>query len=56
MKSIQYKSDELTSIKRTYIVSFAFFGKENLIYSIEKKDFKITDKKDTKANDIVLKL
>lgn len=43
-------------IKRSYIVAFAFFGKENLIYSIEKKDFRLTDKKNTAANDIVLKL
>lgn len=56
MKGVQYKCDELASIKRSYIVACTFFGKENLIYCIEKKDWKITDKKDTKANDIVLKL
>jgi len=37
-------------------MSFAFFGKENLIYSVEKKDFKLTDKKNTNANDVVVKI
>lgn len=43
-------------LKRQFIVAFAFYGKENLIYCIEKKDFRLVDKKHTPANDIVLKL
>ncbi|CDW87599.1 UNKNOWN [Stylonychia lemnae] len=54
MKNIQYKSDELQNIKRSYICAFAFFGKENLIYCVERNDFKLTDKKDT--NDVIVRL
>lgn len=39
MKNMKYKSDEYQGVKRSYIVAFAYFGKENLIYCIEKKDF-----------------
>ena len=35
-------------------MAFAFFGKENLIYCIEQKDFHLADKKHTVANDVVL--
>ena len=52
---MKYKSDEYQGVKRSYIVAFAFFGKENLIYCIEKKDFQIADKKHTSANDVFLK-
>lgn len=53
---MQFKQEAMKNVKRNYIMSFAFFGKENLIYCIEKKDFKLTDKKNTDANDVVLRL
>lgn len=58
MKSQKYTTSEkrLKNAKRQYVVAFAFYGKENLIYCIEKKDFHLEDKKHTPANDIVLKL
>ena len=39
-----------------YYVAATFFGKENIIYCIEKKGWEIRDMKNTKANDIVIKM
>ena len=56
MKLTKFTNDpRLKGVKRQYIVAFAFFGKENLIYCIESKDFRLEDKKNTPANDVVLK-
>ncbi|TNV81629.1 hypothetical protein FGO68_gene379 [Halteria grandinella] len=50
------KEVNLSKTKRIYIVAMAFYGTENQIYCIESKNFVLEEKKNTPANDVVLKL
>ena len=57
MKGLTLNIKELESIKRLYKMSIAFWVMQSTIYCIEYKDseWKYTDKKNTPANDIVIK-
>ena len=51
-----FEMDELSSVKRFFKMSIAFFVNVSTIFCIEMKDneWKFTDKKNTPANDIVI--
>jgi hypothetical protein len=57
MKGMTFEMDELNTVKRFFKMSIAFWVKQTTIFCIEMKDneWKFTDKKNTPANDIVIK-
>lgn len=57
MKGLTLNWDALADIKRFFKMAIAFWVTQSTIYCIECKDneWKYTDKKNTPANDIVIK-